>query len=166
MTRHVSLRVSHPPAIADNSTRSVVVQENSAAELLCHATGSPPPAVTWRREHNAVLPTGGIVHRGNRLRMRSVKKEDRGTYYCVADNGIGKAARRNVAVEVSSTYVKYRIARWGIFVITRQQLRHYSKLLLKLGAIFELGLILLSSHPFFPLGLELMYDLATLAEPR
>ena len=39
-------------------------------------------------------------YRGNVLKIHSVKKEDRGTYYCVADNGVGKAARRNVAVEV------------------------------------------------------------------
>ena len=34
------------------------------------------------------------------MTINSVKKEDRGTYYCVADNGIGKPAQRNVAVEV------------------------------------------------------------------
>ena len=39
-------------------------------------------------------------YRGNVLKIHSVKKEDRGTYYCVADNGIGKPAQRNVAVEV------------------------------------------------------------------
>ena len=100
VTRHVDLLVSQPPVISDNSTRSVVVQENSPAELLCHASGSPAPSVSWRRENNAVLPTGGIVYRGNVLKIHSVKKEDRGTYYCVADNGIGKVARRNVAVEV------------------------------------------------------------------
>ena len=100
VTRHVELRISEPPVIADNSTRSVVVQENSPAELLCHALGSPRPSVSWRRENNAILPTGGIQYRGNVLKIHSVKKEDRGTYYCVADNGVGKPARRNVAVEV------------------------------------------------------------------
>ena len=34
------------------------------------------------------------------MKIHSVKKEDRGTYYCVADNGVGKPAQRNVAVEV------------------------------------------------------------------
>ena len=56
--------------------------------------------ISWRRENNQVLPTGGIVYRGNMLKIHSVKKEDRGTYYCVADNGVGKTARRNVAVDV------------------------------------------------------------------
>ena len=66
-----------------------------------HATsGSPPPSVSWRRQNNAILPTGGIQYRGNILTINSVKKEDRGTYYCVADNKIGKPAQRNVAVEV------------------------------------------------------------------
>ena len=41
-----------------------------------------------------------LQYRGNVLKIHSVKKEDRGTYYCVADNGVGKPAQRNVAVEV------------------------------------------------------------------
>ena len=60
VAKHVPLNVIEPPIIADNSTRSVVVQENSPAELICHALGSPTPAVSWRRQNNAILPTGGI----------------------------------------------------------------------------------------------------------
>lgn len=37
---------------------------------------------------------------GNILKINSVKKEDRGTYYCVADNGVSKGDRRNVNLEV------------------------------------------------------------------
>lgn len=91
---------SLPPVIADNSTRSIVAQENFKAELRCHASGSPKPVVSWRRENNQILPTGGIVYRGNVLTVHTLKKQDRGTYYCVADNGIGKAAQRAVAVDV------------------------------------------------------------------
>jgi len=100
VTKHVRLDVSQPPVIADNSTRSIVVQEGQEAKLICHASGSPTPSVSWRRQNNAILPTGGIQYRGNILTINSVKKEDRGTYYCVADNKIGKLAQRNVAVEV------------------------------------------------------------------
>jgi hypothetical protein len=38
--------------------------------------------------------------RGNILKIATITKEDRGTYYCVAENGVGKGARRNIAVEV------------------------------------------------------------------
>ncbi len=49
---------------------------------------------------NQTIKFHRFQYRGNILKIHSVKKEDRGTYYCVADNGIGKSARRNVAVEV------------------------------------------------------------------
>jgi len=37
---------------------------------------------------------------GNTLKISAIRKEDRGTYYCVAENGVGRGARRNINVEV------------------------------------------------------------------
>ena len=79
---------------------SVVVNEFESATLECTAKGSPEPRIEWRRADNAVLPTGGIIYRGNKLKIHSVKKEDRGTYFCVADNKVGKAAKRHISLEV------------------------------------------------------------------
>ena len=119
----VSVRI--PPIIFDNSTRSVIVSEGEGFKLECYAGGYPAPIVinlpiicspyilnstysimgwfqqvSWRRENYAVLPTGGSQYRGNILQIPSVSKDDRGTYYCVAENGVGKGKRRNIAVEV------------------------------------------------------------------
>jgi neuronal growth regulator 1 len=44
---------------------------------------------------------GGSIYNGNVMKIHSVSKEDRGTYYCFADNGVGKGDRRNVNLEVS-----------------------------------------------------------------
>jgi len=96
----LNLIVSEPPIINDNSTRSVVVNELEAARLECTATGAPRPKISWRRSDNAILPTGGLIFKGSVLKIHSVKKEDRGTYFCVADNGVGEAAKRAVALEV------------------------------------------------------------------
>jgi len=100
VTQSLFLRVQEPPVINDNSTRSVVVSEFEPALLECTATGSPPPRIEWRRADNAVLPTGGVVYRGQSFKIHSVKREDRGTYFCVADNGVGKAKKRHVALQV------------------------------------------------------------------
>jgi hypothetical protein len=100
VSKSTYLTVQEPPIIDDNSTRSVSVNEFESASLQCTATGSPKPRIEWRRENNAILPTGGIIYRGNTMKIHSVKKEDRGTYFCVADNGVGKPAKRNVALEV------------------------------------------------------------------
>jgi len=100
ISAEVDLQVRRPPIISDNSTRSLVVSEGQGVKLECYAGGYPPPRISWRRENNAILPTGGSIYRGNVLKIARIHKEDRGTYYCVAENGVGKGARRNIAVEV------------------------------------------------------------------
>jgi neuronal growth regulator 1 len=61
--------------------------------MECYAGGYPPPRISWRRENNAILPTGGSIYRGNILKIKQIKKEDRGTYYCVAENGVGRGTK-------------------------------------------------------------------------
>ncbi|CAH2101740.1 unnamed protein product [Euphydryas editha] len=100
LTAEVELQVRRPPIISDNSTRSIVASEGESAQMECYAGGFPSPKISWRRENNAILPTGGSIYRGNILKIASVHKEDRGTYYCVAENGVGRGARRNINLEV------------------------------------------------------------------
>ena len=99
-TADVPLIVRRPPIISDNSTRSVVATADQRVELRCFASGYPPPKIYWRRQDNAVLPTNTSVWEGNVLVFPRVRKEHRGTYYCVATNVVGQGARRNVDVEV------------------------------------------------------------------
>ncbi|CAH0549583.1 unnamed protein product [Brassicogethes aeneus] len=100
VTAEVELQVRRPPFISDNSTRSIVVSEGEAVQMECYAGGFPSPRISWRRENNAILPTGGSIYRGNILKIKHIRKEDRGTYYCVAENGVGRGTKRNIAVEV------------------------------------------------------------------
>lgn len=44
--------------------------------------------------------SGGATYTGSILKINAVRKEDRGTYYCVADNGVSKGDRRNINLEV------------------------------------------------------------------
>ncbi|XP_067133824.1 lachesin-like [Centruroides vittatus] len=94
----VHVRLS--PVIADNSTRSIITSIGNNITLQCYAHGYPKPRISWRRENNDLLPTGGAVYYGNILNIFNVSKNDRGTYYCIADNGVSKGARRNIGVEV------------------------------------------------------------------
>ncbi len=45
------------------------------------------------------MPAGGHSFRGNILQIPSVTKEDRGTYYCIAENVVGKD-KKNIDFEV------------------------------------------------------------------
>nr|CAD7267281.1 unnamed protein product [Timema shepardi] len=92
--------VRTPPLILDTSTRSVVVDEGGNVTLECHAKGFPTPRIAWRRKDSRTLPGGKAIHRGNTLLIQGVTRSDRGSYLCVADNGVGRGARRSVTVEV------------------------------------------------------------------
>lgn len=57
----VELSVRRPPVISDNSTQSLVVSEGKPVQMECYAGGYPHPTITWRRENNAILPTGMLL---------------------------------------------------------------------------------------------------------
>ncbi|XP_060848085.1 lachesin-like [Rhopalosiphum padi] len=100
ISAYTELIVRRPPFIYDNSTRSFVVKEGQLVQLECYAGGYPSPRISWRRANNAILSIGASMYRGNILKMPAITKEDRGTYYCVAENGVGKGARRRISIEV------------------------------------------------------------------
>lgn len=101
-TARTNVFVRIPPTIGDNSTRSVITSVGSDFQMQCYANGYPPPKISWRRNKNSLIPiSGGVaIHRGNTLSLKNVTKEDRGTYYCVADNGVSPGSRRGISVEV------------------------------------------------------------------
>lgn len=101
-TARTNVFVRIPPTIGDNSTRSVITSVGSDLQMQCYANGYPQPTISWRRNKNSLIPiNGGVaIHRGNTLSLKNVTKEDRGTYYCVADNGVSPGARRGMSVEV------------------------------------------------------------------
>lgn len=55
-----NLSVRRPPIITDNSTQTVVTRDGESIQMECYASGFPAPKITWRRENNALLPTGEL----------------------------------------------------------------------------------------------------------
>jgi len=97
----VNLFVKIPPVITDDSTRNVITSVNTPLiTLICYATGYPNPRIYCRRNRNKLLPNGTAHFVGQQLNIYNVTKDDQGTYYCVADNGVERGARRAISVEV------------------------------------------------------------------
>ncbi|CAD7084383.1 unnamed protein product [Hermetia illucens] len=100
-TSTVNLLVKHPPVISlSETTTSVNVAEGLPTQLSCAASGYPLPTISWTREYNAIMPHGGHSYRGKVLKLDKAHREDRGTYYCIADNGVGKPDKKMVSLEV------------------------------------------------------------------
>lgn len=111
----VWLFVRIPPVIFDNSTRHVITSTGLDVKLDCYATGFPLPIIFWRREKNELLPSlNAAFVKGNSLQLTNVTKNDRGTYYCVADNGVIPGSRRAISVEVEfRPHIKVGRPRYG-----------------------------------------------------
>jgi len=111
----VWLFVRIPPVIFDNSTRHVITSTGLDVKLDCYATGFPLPIIFWRREKGELISNSNAAFfRGNSLQLTNVTKNDRGSYYCVADNGVASGSRRAISVEVEfKPYVKVGRPRYG-----------------------------------------------------
>ncbi|XP_059156176.1 papilin-like [Physella acuta] len=71
------------------------------AVLTCHATGTPPPRVSW--EYRGRVLSSGRHHQifGNgTLVVDSIQPEDAGDYTCSAENGVNSPSRRKIQVQI------------------------------------------------------------------
>lgn len=89
---------SVPPQIAgpqEPHTQVSVVQDGEAT-LQCHATGKPPPKVTWERDGRPLTAAPGLrlQNHGQKLRVEGAQAAHSGRYSCVAENVAGRAERR------------------------------------------------------------------------
>lgn len=97
----VDLLIRHPPKITkDIEVNPTPAALNSTAELRCTADGYPTPSISWKRAGDALIPAGGNIFNGSILRIHDVSYQDRGLYYCIAENGIGQPDQRQVNFEV------------------------------------------------------------------
>lgn len=97
----INLLIKHAAYILENQTpESYTISEGSNAELTCQADGYPKPTISWKRENNAVMPTGGNKYHGNLLKLKTTHRSDRGIYFCIADNGMGIPDKKPIRLEV------------------------------------------------------------------
>ena len=82
------LSIVAPKAILASNTR--MVEENQNVTIACNATGQPQPSVTWLKALSG-LPQDRTRLTNKKLIIFNVKKKDRGTYICKADNILGSA---------------------------------------------------------------------------
>ncbi|XP_048737295.2 neuronal growth regulator 1-like isoform X2 [Ostrea edulis] len=90
--KRVHLHVNVPPSIIDyaSSRSGMYVREGETVQLVCNATGYPPPRIHWfRNKHINVtnLP-------GDTLIIRNITRHCAGEYECRANNGLPMEASR------------------------------------------------------------------------
>lgn len=99
--QQIQVAVHSPPLINQDSPSTIVVRESNAVKVECYNTStSDPYSISWKRENNAVFPTGETKYDGNVLKIDSVKQKDGGVYYCAASNGLQEFAKRKLTLVV------------------------------------------------------------------
>ena len=67
---------------------SLTVTQNKTATFYCSADGSPRPSVSWTKiSGTRLVNTGG---QDNKLQIKTVGYNDRGSYVCSAANVLGE----------------------------------------------------------------------------
>ncbi|XP_036361663.1 receptor-type tyrosine-protein phosphatase F isoform X7 [Octopus sinensis] len=110
----VSLTWAEDPPKITLAPKNQRVAEEKIVSFFCKASGNPGPSFSWRKGSRRIsinrnrLVIKEMPH-GSVLRIEPVKKKDAGSYYCIADNGIGAKAKANATLEVFS---KIEINHW------------------------------------------------------
>lgn len=99
-TAQVELLIRRAPTVSKIEITPSPAPEGNSAQLKCIAEGYPRPTIYWQRENDKLLPKGKHSVASVDYRIDEVSREDRGLYYCVADNGVEVPAKRSVNFEV------------------------------------------------------------------
>eukprot|EP00079_Xenopus_tropicalis_P024320 XP_012816895.1 PREDICTED: hemicentin-1 [Xenopus tropicalis] len=92
-----SLKVHDPPLIKDMDIISnVSVLLHQTMSLLCEASGSPPPLITWYKGRTQVdeSATVQILEKGKILKILKMALKDSGHYTCKANNIAGESKKQ------------------------------------------------------------------------
>ncbi|XP_025832405.1 roundabout homolog 2-like, partial [Agrilus planipennis] len=88
----ITSKDDRPPPVISRGPSNQTLPIDSEANFYCEATGNPDPVVSWYKDGVPVRPTERIdMSKPKFLVINSLKKEDSGTYTCVASSRSGKA---------------------------------------------------------------------------
>uniref|UniRef100_A0A1B6MB79 Ig-like domain-containing protein n=1 Tax=Graphocephala atropunctata TaxID=36148 RepID=A0A1B6MB79_9HEMI len=99
------LHVVVPPNIDDSlSSSDVIVRENANVSLMCHATGSPPPSIKWKRDDGSKISINKSLcvseWEGEVLDISKISRLDMGAYLCIASNSVPPSVSKRIKVSV------------------------------------------------------------------
>jgi len=93
------VRIRAPPSV-DISTPSLLeVSKGDDVTLNCRANGKPTPSVRWTRV-GKMMPDGRPSIESETVTFGDVSRHHAGTYKCIASNGHGREASKEVEVVV------------------------------------------------------------------
>ncbi|XP_055516059.1 hemicentin-1-like [Leucoraja erinacea] len=104
--RTFRLNVHAPPTFEEPQHEVVVQVAGSALVLSCHATGVPPPTITWQKDGQSIESSNRldwhILPSGTSLQTDQLQPAQGGNYTCLARNGEGETRRHyTLIVQVS-----------------------------------------------------------------
>ncbi|KAM3622913.1 uncharacterized protein V6R79_004642 [Siganus canaliculatus] len=93
-SEHTSIHVRYaprPPSVSVSPSGEIV--EGSSVTLTCSSDANPAAKYTWYKENQQVLQGPTIIY-------QSISSEDRGAYYCQADNQYGRVNSSSLLIDV------------------------------------------------------------------
>jgi len=84
----ITLTIHQPPTIRLEPQRSVTIGVGKPLSIRCTVRGGPPPAITWKKLGGTVTHQTGCS--STIFQIRSITKQDKGTYTCTATNIAGE----------------------------------------------------------------------------
>nr|XP_046912205.1 protein turtle-like isoform X2 [Dermatophagoides farinae] len=97
----ILLEVNSPPHFKEKPPEAVFVKSGDSLTIHCRAHGTPTPTVLWQKDNSLVQNSASIRVHGGELILKSIQKDDTGTYVCIAKNRQGSLSA-NTQVLISS----------------------------------------------------------------